>query len=136
MGRVYVDFTIIAPMEWTMYLRLSRKYYVAAVSSKRPSKIFERQEILRTGMGHTICLLIIPIWLKRLQKKTSFFWVSRIFKEIKDLSNNGRKPSERNRFVDEQTRIKWNYSWHVLSHLSFFYYFVNVYLEKGNESSR
>ena len=45
---------ILPPVEWTMYLRLSRKYYVAAVSSKRSSKTFERQEILGTRMGHTI----------------------------------------------------------------------------------
>ena len=61
-------------------------------------------------------------------KKTGFIWVPNILREIKDLSNNRRKPSEQVRFVDEQPRMKWKYGWHVWSHLSFFYYFVNVYL--------
>ena len=52
---------ILAPVELTMYLRLSRKYYFTAVSSKRSSKPFEKQEILGTRMGHTICRLIIPV---------------------------------------------------------------------------
>ena len=52
---------ILPPVELTMHLRLSRKYYVAAVSSKRSSKTFERQEILGTWMGHAICRLIIPV---------------------------------------------------------------------------
>ena len=30
-----------------------------------------------------------------------------------------RKPSEQDRFVDEQTRMKWKCGWHVWSHLSF-----------------
>ena len=56
-----MDFTDLTPVELTMYLRLLRKYFVAAVSSKqRSSKTFERQEILGTRMGHTICL-IIPV---------------------------------------------------------------------------
>ena len=77
-------------MELTMYLHLSRKYYVAAVPSKRSSKTLERQEILETRMGHTICCLIIPI-----------FWVLNILTEKKDSSNNRRKSSEQDRFVDE-----------------------------------
>ena len=44
-----------------------------------------------------------------------------MFKEIKDLSNNRRKSSEQDRFVDEQTRMKWKYGRHVWSHLSFCY---------------
>ena len=52
---------ILLPVELTMYLRLSRKYYVTAVSSKRSSKTLKRQEILGTRMGHTICRLIIPV---------------------------------------------------------------------------
>ena len=52
---------ILPPVELTMYLRLSRKYYVAAMSSKRSPKTFEMQEILGTRMVHTICRLIIPI---------------------------------------------------------------------------
>ena len=60
-------------------------------------------------------------------KKTVFFWVPYVLREIKDLSNNRRKPSEQDRFVDEQTRMKWKYGWHVWSHLLLFYYFVNVY---------
>ena len=63
---------ILAPVELTMYLRLSRKYYVAAVSSERSSKTFERREILGTRMGHTICRLIIPVLLKLLQKRQAF----------------------------------------------------------------
>ena len=53
---------ILAPVELTMSLRLLPKYYAVAVSSKqRSSKTFERQEILGTRMGHTICRLIIPV---------------------------------------------------------------------------
>ena len=100
---------ILAPVELTMYLLLLQKYYVAVVSSKQSSsKTFEMQEILGTRMLHTICRLISPVWLK---KKTGFFWVPNILKEIKDLSNNMRKPSEQDRFVDEETRMKWKYGW-------------------------
>ena len=100
---------ILAPVELTMYLLLLQKYYVAVVSSKQSSsKTFEMQEILGTRMLHTICRLISPVWLK---KKTGFFWVPNILKEIKDLSNNKRKPSEQDRFVDEETRMKWKYGW-------------------------
>ena len=64
-----MDFTDLTPVELTMYLRLLRKYFVAAVSSKqRSSKTFERQEILGTRMGHTICCLI-----ETSTKKTGFF---------------------------------------------------------------
>ena len=98
----------LAPVELTTYLRLLQKYYVAAVSSKqRSSKTFERQEILGTRMGHTICRLIIPVWLKFLQKRPAFP-ESPIYSEIKDLSNNRRKHSKQDRFVVEQTRMKWN----------------------------
>ena len=52
---------ILPPVELTMYLRLSRKYYAEALSTKRSSKTFEMQEILGRRMGHTICHLIIPV---------------------------------------------------------------------------
>ena len=79
---------ILAPVELTMYLRLPWKYYVVAVSSKRSSTTFEMQKIQGTRMGHTIYCLIIPVWLKCLQKRQTFS-VSPIYSEIKDLSNNG-----------------------------------------------
>ena len=60
-----------------------------------------------------------PRLIETSSKKTGFFWVPNILKD---------------RFVDKQTRMKWKYGWYVWSHLSFFYYFVNVYLQKGNES--
>ena len=56
----------------------------------------------------------LVVWLSPFDwnstKKTGFFWVPG---EIKDLSNNRRKPSEQDHFVDEQTRMKWKYGWHV-----------------------
>ena len=52
---------ILPPVELTMHLRLSIKYYVEAVSSKRSSKKFEMQLILGKRMGHAICRLIIPV---------------------------------------------------------------------------
>ena len=79
---------ILAPVELTMYLRLPWKYYVVAVSSKHSSTTFEIQKIQGTRMGHTIYCLIIPVWLKCLQKRQTFS-VSPIYSEIKDLSNNG-----------------------------------------------
>ena len=36
------------------------------------------------------------------------------------MSNNRQKPSEQDRFADEQMRMKWKYGWHVWIHLSFF----------------
>ena len=61
-----------------------------------------------------------PRLIETSTKKTSFFWVRNILKEIKDSSNYRRKPSQQNLFVDEQTRMKWKYRWHGWSHLSFF----------------
>ena len=89
-----------------------KKVYVAAVSSKSSSTTFEMQEILGTRMGYTICRFTIPVSLKCLQKRRPFS-ESPKYSEIKDLSNNRQNPSEQDRFVDEQTRIKWKYSWHV-----------------------
>ena len=48
-----------------------------------------------------------PRLIKTSTKKAGFFWVPNILKEIKDSSHNRGKPSEPDRFVDEQTRMKW-----------------------------
>ena len=96
---------ILAPVELTMYLRLSRKYYVAAVSSKRLSPF-----------DWNFC------------KKDGLFLSPHILEEIKDLSIDRQKPSEQDRLVDDQTRMKWKYGWQVWSHLSFFFFY---YFLKG-----
>ena len=59
-------------------------------------------------------------------KKDGLFLSPHILEEIKDLSIDRQKPSEQDRLVDDQTRMKWKYGWQVWSHLSFFffYYFV------------
>ena len=67
-----------------------KKVLCRSRATKRSSKTLERQEILETRMGHTICCLIIPI-----------FWVLNILTEKKDSSNNRWKSSEQDRFVDE-----------------------------------
>ena len=61
-----------------------------------------------------------PRLIETFTKKTGFFRVPNILKEIKDSSNYRRKPSEQDLFVDEETRMKWKYRWHGWSHLSFF----------------
>ena len=61
-----------------------------------------------------------PRLIETSTKKTGFFRVPNILKEIKDSSNYRRKPSEQDLFVDEETRMKWKYRWHGWSHLSFF----------------
>ena len=67
-----MDFTNLSSVELTMCLLFSRKYHVGTVSSKRLSKTFEKQKILGTRMGYTIFYLIIPVWLKLLQKRRGF----------------------------------------------------------------
>ena len=71
----------------------------------------------------------LVVWLSSFDsnfcRKDGLFLSPNILGEIKDLSNNRRKPSKQDHFVDEQTRMKWKYGWHVWKHLSFFYYFVN-----------
>ena len=73
---------ILAPVELTLYLRLSRKYYVAAVSSKRSSKTFERQEILGTRMSYNLSF-DYPSFIETSTKKTGFFWIPNILREKK-----------------------------------------------------
>ena len=60
-NEVLLILPILAYAELTMDLLFSREYHVATVSSQCSSKASERQEILETRMGLTICCLIIPI---------------------------------------------------------------------------
>ena len=57
-------------------------------------------------------------------KKDGLFLSPHILEEIKDLSIDRQKPSEQDRLVDDQTRMKWKYGWQVWSHLSFFFFFT------------
>ena len=69
-----------------------------------------------------------PRLIETSANKTSFFWVPNILMEIKTRVIIGESLPNRIVFFDEQTRMKWKYGWLVWSHLSFYYYFVNVYI--------
>ena len=100
-------FTFVSTMSQPCPLSVHQKHL-------KGKKSWERGWVIRF-------LFDYPRLIETSTKKTGFFWVPNILKEIKDSSNNRRKPSEQDRFVDEQTRMKWKYGWHVWSHLSFFF---------------
>ena len=74
----------------------------------------------------------LVVWLSSFDsnfcRKDGLFLSPNILGEIKDLSNNWRKPSKQDHFVDEQTRMKWKYGWHVWKHLSFFTILLSVFV--------
>ena len=103
---------ILAPVELTMYLRLLQKYSIAAFIKNIWKARNPGNEDGSYDFSFDCPRLIEPS-----TKKTGFFWVPNILREVKDLSNNRRKPFEQDRFVDEQTGMKWKYGWHVWSYL-------------------
>ena len=58
------------------------------------------------GDGSYNLLFDYPLLIETSTKKTGFFWVPNVLREIKDLNNIRRKSSDQDRFVDEQTRMK------------------------------
>ena len=46
-------------------------------------------------------------------------------------NNNRQKHSGQDRFVDEQTWMKWKYGWHVWSHLCFFFTILLMYIYRN-----
>ena len=71
---------ILAPVEFTIYLHLPRKYYVAAVSSKRSS--WKARNPGNEDRSYDLSF-DYPRLIETSTKKTGFFGVPKILREIK-----------------------------------------------------